>query len=356
MLFKPLKTRRRFTVVDVVLWALQATVVVVIVGGIVGTLIRGRYSAGQWFDFCIFGLTIGSVYALIALGYTMVYAVLRMINFAHGDTMMAGAFGAYFAASALEKAGYFESSPILAIASVFAVAIGIGVATAVLIERIAYRPFRRVKGLAPLICAIGVSFFLQQTFRGAFGSSVRSYPDPKWMQSSLHIGGVEIPYVDIWVMACALTAMLVLYAVVNRTRMGTALRAVAEDTEAAAMMGIDVDRVVVFTFALAGATAGVAGVCYAFLFKQVNYSMGLAPGIKAFGAAILGGIGSVPGAMFGGVFLGLFESVGPALFLDGIGITAPYQLRDLIAYTLLIAVLIFRPRGILADPTGVSRA
>ena len=140
-----------------------------------------------------------------------------------------------------------------------------------------------------------------------------------------------------------------LYLIVQRTRMGTAMRAVAEDGEAAALMGIDVNKVVVFTFVLGGAMAGIAGVFYAFVYKQVYFFMGFTPGIKAFGAAVLGGIGNIPGAMLGGFFLGMVESVGPTLFLDGIGIPAPYQLRDLIAFTLLIMVLIFRPQGLLGE-------
>jgi branched-chain amino acid transport system permease protein len=207
-----------------------------------------------------------------------------------------------------------------------------------------------------LICAIGVSFFLEQTFRGMFGASIRSYPDSKWERIPVNVFGFGVPMVDIIVMLTAVVAMIVLYVIVQRTRMGTAMRAVSEDTDAAAMMGIDVNKVVVFTFALGGAMAGIAGVCYAFVFKQVYFFMGFTPGIKAFGAAVLGGIGSVPGAMLGGIFLGLVESIGPALFLDGIGIPAPYQLRDLIAFTLLIMVLIFRPHGILGERMAKKRA
>jgi branched-chain amino acid transport system permease protein len=346
----------RFTFVDVILWALRAGVVIVVVAGTIGTLLKGRYAAAQWFDLLVFGLTIGSVYALIALGYTMVYGVLRLINFAHGDIMMTGAFSGFFMASSLDESGTLNSHPVLAMAAILAVAIVTATIIAVLTERIAYRPFRHVRGLAPLICAIGVSFFLEQTFRGMFGASIRSYPDPKWERIPVNVFGFGVPMVDIIVMLTAVVAMIVLYVIVQRTRMGTAMRAVSEDTDAAAMMGIDVNKVVVFTFALGGAMAGIAGVCYAFVFKQVYFFMGFTPGIKAFGAAVLGGIGSVPGAMLGGIFLGLVESIGPALFLDGIGIPAPYQLRDLIAFTLLIMVLIFRPHGILGERMAKKRA
>ncbi len=211
-----------------------------------------------------------------------------------------------------------------------------------------------MRGLAPLICAIGVSFFLEQTFRGAFGAE----SGPIRLQNGrgdIFIFGSGVPILQIMVVAAALISMAILYVIVQRTKMGTAMRAVSEDADAAALMGIDVDRVVVFTFALGGAMAGIAGVCYGFIFKQVYFYMGFTPGIKAFGAAVLGGIGSVPGAMLGGLFLGIVKSVGPALFLDGIGIPAPYQLRDLIAFTLLIMVLIFRPYGILGERMAKKR-
>src|SRR5579863_5860391 len=157
-----LSSLSRFTFVDVVLWALRVGVVIIVVGGTVGTLIKGRYGAAQWFDFLAFGLTIGSVYALIALGYTMVYGVLRMINFAHGDIMMTGGFSGYFVATAFDRSGLLSNSPFVAMAGILVIAMATSVVIAVLTERIAYRPFRHVRGFAPLICAIGVSFFLEQ--------------------------------------------------------------------------------------------------------------------------------------------------------------------------------------------------
>jgi branched-chain amino acid transport system permease protein len=346
----------RLTFVDAALWSLRIVVLAVVIGGTIGTLVSTRYGAAQWFDFVMFGITIGSIYALVALGYTMVYGVLRLINFAHGDIMMTGAFAGYFVASAFDHAGFLAAHPVLAVLGTLAVAVAVATGIAVLAERIAYRPFRRVRGLAPLISAIGVSFFLEQTFRGLFGASVKSYPDLHWTQASFSLAGFLVPKIDVVVIACAVLAMLVLYAIIHRTKMGTAIRAVSEDNEAAALMGIDVDRVVVFTFMLGGAMAGIAGVFYAFVFKQVYFFMGFTPGIKAFGAAVLGGIGSVPGAMIGGFFLGIVESVGPSLFFDGIGIPAPYQLRDLIAFTLLIMVLIFRPNGLLGERLAKPRA
>jgi branched-chain amino acid transport system permease protein len=347
---------RRVNAVDVVLWGLRGLVLFVVVAGTIGCVIKGRYSAAQWVDFVVFGLTIGSIYAQIALGYTMVYGVLRLINFAHGDFVMTGAFAGYFVAVPLDQSGFLERQPVLAMAAILVVAVAVSTSVALLTERIAYRPFRRVVGLAPLICAIGVSFFLEQTFRGMFGSAVKSYPEPAWQQAAFHAFGFSVPRIDVILVALALLFMLGLFLIVHRTRMGTAMRAVAEDAEAAALMGVDVNKVIVFTFVLGGVMAGIAGVFYAFLYKQVYFFMGFTPGIKAFGAAVLGGIGSIPGAMLGGFFLGLVESVGPALFLDGIGITAPYQLRDLIAFTLLIMVLIFRPSGLLGERLAKKRA
>ena len=346
----------RFNAVDIVLWGLRIGVVAVVVGGTIGTLLHNRYTAAQWFDFVVFGLTIGSIYAQIALGYTMVYGVLRLINFAHGDIVMTGAFAGYFVATPLDRSGFLNSHPVLGMSAILAVAIVTSTSIAVLTERIAYRPFRRVVGLAPLICAIGVSFFLEQTFRGMFGSAVKSYPSPDWQRATFQLLGFNVPRVDVLVIGLALVFMAGLYLIVQRTRMGTAMRAVAEDGEAAALMDIDVNKVVVFTFVLGGAMAGIAGVFYAFVYKQVYFYMGFTPGIKAFGAAVLGGIGNIPGAMLGGFFLGMVESVGPTLFLDGIGIPAPYQLRDLIAFTLLIMVLIFRPQGLLGERMARKRA
>ena len=346
----------RLNAVDIALWAMRIGVILVVAGGTIGTLIKARYNAAQWVDFVMFGLTIGSIYAQIALGYTMVYGVLRLINFAHGDIVMTGAFAGYFVATPLDRSGFLQDHPVLGMGAILAVAIITSTSIAVLTERIAYRPFRRVVGLAPLICAIGVSFFLEQTFRGMFGSAVKSYPSPEWQRATFHIMGFSIPRIDVLVIGLALLFMLVLYQIVQRTRMGTAMRAVAEDGEAAALMGIDVNKVVVFTFVLGGAMAGIAGVFYAFVYKQVYFFMGFTPGIKAFGAAVLGGIGNIPGAMLGGFFLGMVESVGPTLFLDGIGIPAPYQLRDLIAFTLLIMVLIFRPQGIMGERLAKKRA
>ncbi|QJP15796.1 branched-chain amino acid ABC transporter permease [Starkeya sp. ORNL1] len=341
--------RRTITFGSVTSWVLRIGITAILVFGIAASVLKDRYSADQWVDLIAFGITIGSVYALIALGYTMVYGVLRLINFAHGDIMMAGSFAGYFVAASLDRSGALNAHPVLAFAAILAVAMVVSAGIAVLTERLAYRPFRYVRGLAPLICAIGVSFFLQQSFRGFFGAGLRSYPDPAWLRAPVSLLGFNVPAVQVLVVASALIVMLGLYIIVHKTSMGTAMRAVSEDVDTATLMGVDVNKVVTFTFALGGAVGGIAGVLFGLVFKQVYFFMGFTPGIKAFGAAVLGGIGNLPGAMIGGIFLGLCESLGPSLLLDGLGVPAPYQMRDLIAFTLLIAVLIFRPYGLFGE-------
>ena len=345
-----------FTYVDAVLWLLRIGLLAVVVLGTIGTLVKGTYTAAQWFDFFTFGLTIGGVYALIALGYTLVYGILRLINFAHGDITMTGAFSAYFLARSFDRSGFLDEYPVTSMLGVILLSMAVCTATALIVERICYRPFRHVASLAPLICAIGASFVIQHTFRGMFGNSVRSYPDPEWMKGTFEYGGFSVAIVQVVVIGTAAVAMLFLYLIVQKTRMGTAMRAVSEDRDAAALMGIDANRVIIFTFILGACMAGIGGVLYCLVYKQIYFFTGFLPGIKAFSAAVLGGIGNIPGAMAGGLFLGVMESIGPPLFLDGIGIPAPYQLRDLIAFTMLVMVLVFRPQGLFGEALGRKRA
>jgi branched-chain amino acid transport system permease protein len=176
------------------------------------------------------------------------------------------------------------------------------------------------------------------------------------LKGAFDIFGYDIPIIQPIVIFTALAAMLFLYVIVQKTKMGMAMRAVSEDRDAAALMGIDSNRVIIFTFVLGACMAGIGGVLYCFVYKQIYFYSGFIPGIKAFSAAVLGGIGNIPGAMIGGFFLGIVESMGPALFLDGIGIPAPYQLRDLIAFTLLVMVLVFRPQGLLGETLAKKRA
>jgi branched-chain amino acid transport system permease protein len=236
------------------------------------------------------------------------------------------------------------------------VAIAVSTLVAVLLERIAYRPLRDAPRLVPLITAIGASFFLQYTFRGLYGSGFQSYPSLDILKGDLNILGIQIFKVQAVVIVASLIMMLVLYGTVQWTKVGKAMRAVSEDREAASMMGINVDRIIVFTFALGGASAGVAGILYVLLYPIVYFLMGFVPGIKAFTAAVLGGIGNVPGAFLGAMILGLLESIGPNLFLDGLGIPTPSQLKDAIAFVILVFILIFRPTGILGERLTEKKA
>jgi len=348
--------RERITPTDAVMWGIGGAFVIMIVVGSAATLDSGRYSGRHWFDFVVFGLAQGSIYALIAMGYTMVYGVLRMINFAHSEVFMSGPYTAYYVAAAFYRSGYLDSHPFLSMVVVFLVAMATSTLIAYLLERIAYRPLRNAPRLIPLITAIGASFFLQYMFRGLYGPGFQAYPVVKVLEGQWTFWGLRILKFQALVIAAAAVLMFALYAFIQRTRLGKAIRAVSEDKEAASLMGIDVDKMISTTFIIGGMSAGAAGVLYAIMFKQVHFFMGFIPGIKAFTAAVLGGIGNIPGAMLGGIFLGLIESVGPSLFLDGLGIVAPYQLKDAIAFTLLVLVLIFRPTGILGERLAVKKA
>jgi branched-chain amino acid transport system permease protein len=338
------------------LWAFRAVVIIVVVVGSMLTFMGGKYSAEHWIDFTVFGLALGGIYALIALGYTMVYGILRMINFAHGEIFMSGAFSAYFVADALAKSGFTRDNPIAALVLTILFAMLVSTTLALTVERIAYRPLRYAPRLVPLISAIGASFFLQYTFRGLFGPGIYAYPTIEALSGKWTIFGIEILKTQVIVIIAAVLMMLGLYTIVMRTKIGRAMRAVSEDKETASLMGINVDRIIAITFAIGAAMAGAAGVLYSLIFAQVNFFMGFVPGIKAFTSAVLGGIGNIPGAMLGGLFLGLVESIGPALFLEGWGIVAPYQLKDAIAFTMLVLVLIFRPSGILGERLVTKKA
>ena len=338
------------------MWGIGGAVVLMVVVGATATLAAGIYAGPHWFDFVIFGLAQGSIYALIAMGYTMVYGVLRMINFAHSEVFMSGPYTAYYVAAAFYRSGYLDSHPFLSMVVVFVVALATSTLIAYLLERIAYRPLRNAPLLIPLITAIGASFFLQYMFRGLYGPGFQAYPVVKVLEGQWTFWGLRILKFQALVIAAAAVLMFALYAFIQRTRLGKAIRAVSEDKEAASLMGIDVDKMISTTFIIGGMSAGAAGVLYAIMFKQVHFFMGFIPGIKAFTAAVLGGIGNIPGAMLGGIFLGLIESIGPSLFLDGLGIVAPYQLKDAIAFTLLVLVLIFRPTGILGERLAAKKA
>jgi len=329
------------------------------VGGSALTLLSGQYSAATWLSLIVSGVVLGSIYALIALGYTMVYGILRLINFAHGEIFMSGAFGGYFVGIALSAVGFLNASPLTSVISVVLMMVGamvVSVSLALLVERIAYRPLRNAPKLVALISAIGASFFLQYTFRGFFGAGIYAYPDIGVLAGKVPIPFISIKWVEAVIVVSAFVMMAGLYAFVTRTKTGTAIRAVSEDASTAALMGIDVNRAIVTTFAVGAAMAGAAGVLYGLVFRQITFISGFLPGVKAFTAAVLGGIGNIPGAMLGGIFLGQAESIGPTLFLSGLNVPSPAQLKDVVAFTMLVMILVLRPSGILGERITGQRA
>jgi branched-chain amino acid transport system permease protein len=348
--------RQRITITDIIIWIIGLAIGTVVIWGTISTLQSGRYTIETWFDLIIKGLALGGVYALIAMGYTLVYGILRMINFAHSEVFMSGPFTAVFLANALAVSGFLDRQPLLSLLAISLLSMLVSMTVAILVERIAYRPLRGAPRLVPLITAIGASFFLQYTFRGLYGSGFEAYPTIGSLQGSWQFGTIQLFKTQAVVIISAMLMMFLLYAIVMWSKVGKAMRAVSEDKEAAALMGIDVDKIIVFTFGLGGAAAGAGGVLYVLLFPVVHFYMGFIPGLKAFTAAVLGGIGNVPGAFLGSMVLGLLESVGPNLFLDGLGIPAPNQLKDAIAFIMLVLILIFRPSGILGERLTQSKA
>jgi branched-chain amino acid transport system permease protein len=380
----------------------------VIVWGFIGAIALGLegngLSAEAWKQLIVSGLSQGSMYGLLALGYSMVYGVLGFINFAHGEVFMVGAMVGFFTADALFDSGLWESNFLLSVFIVLIVSMATSTLTAVLIERIAYRPLRNAPRLIPLITSIGVSFFIQNAVGLLVGPSVKIYPAaPSWLTDPINVFGIEIAGSALAVMIIAAISMTGLWLFVERSATGRAMRAVAEDKEIASLMGIDVDRIIVTTFAVGGAMAGVAALLWAILFRGVSFFVGFLPGIKAFTAAVLGGIGNIFGAMIGGLVLGLFEGLGPNIILRGLAWKIPIllavvlvivgagavvagrrfrrnglvvlgasavlmsiagfagftivipglsQLKDVVAFTALVLVLIFKPAGLFGEQLG----
>ena len=336
----------------IVLTLLTIAIVVFVAGGSYKTLtLKGadHLAWSFWAQLLVIGVALGAVYALIALGYTLVYGVLRMINFAHGEVFMSGAFVSYFFANAYKNSGFLDRHPIPAICVLLISGVTTSVLIAVLLERIAYRRLRNAPRLVPLITAIGASLFLQNTFQGLFGAQTFGYPRPKILDGSINIGSVSFDKMAPVVIVAAAVLMVGLQWFVSRTRTGKAMRAVAEDKEIASLMGIDVDRTIVTTFAIGGVLAGVAGVLFALVYHGVSGTMGFLPGIAAFTAAVLGGIGSIPGAVLGGVVLGVSESIAPYLLLTGLNVPSPGELKGVVTFSILVLVLIFRPGGLLGS-------
>jgi branched-chain amino acid transport system permease protein len=290
------------------------------------------------------GLTLGSVYALLALGYSIIYGILKLLNFAHGEVYMMGAFAGYFVLSGLGG----PASPALPVALVLllmflAGALGAGL-LGVVIERFAYRPLRDAPRIAPLITALGMSFFLQSTALLLFGADVRSMDTAAMISpaTGIHVGPLDISLVRILVIVSAVVLMVGLMLFVGRTKVGKAMRAVAYDREAAEMMGVDVNRTIVAAFLVGSLLAGAAGVMVGLVYDRVWHLMGFTAGLKAFTAAVIGGIGNIPGAMLGGLLIGLAEA-----FSAGY-ISSTFQ--NLIVFGLLILVMLVRPSGLLGTP------
>jgi branched-chain amino acid transport system permease protein len=295
-----------------------------------------------FFDLTVSGLTLGSLYALIALGYSMVYGILKLLNFAHGDVYMIGAFVGWFALHGLGGPISPDTGAwIVATLMFLAAMLGCGV-LGVVIERFAYRPLRDAPRIAPLISALGVSFFLQNSALLLFGASFRDYDSFDLIGArTRHVGNVYLATPQILTIVGAIALMVTLTLVVARTTVGKAMRATSFDREAAAMMGIDVDRVIAVTFFMGSALAGAAGVMFGLVFGQIYHYMGFLAGLKGFTAAVIGGIGSIPGAMLGGLLVGLGESYATGYLPQG------STFQNLYVFALLIAVILVRPSGLL---------
>ncbi|HIG24981.1 MAG TPA: branched-chain amino acid ABC transporter permease [Acidimicrobiia bacterium] len=307
-------------------------------------------TADQFKGLVISGLSQGVLYGLIALGYSMVYGVLGFINFAHGEVFMVSVYTGYIASHKFAANGMWESNFLLCLVIVLLLATTVATATAILMERIAYRPLRNSPRLIPLITSIGVSFFLQNAVLGFFGPSTRSYPQlPEWLSKQYSILTFEISGTKLMVLLVTVVSMTGLWYLVERTKTGKAMRAVAEDKEIASLMGINVNRIIVTTFGVGGAMAGVAGIMFGLLFRAVHPMTGFLPGIKAFTAAVVGGIGNLGGAMTGGIALGSAESIAPMMILEPLGVPGVTQLKDAVAFTVLVMVLLFKPAGLFGE-------
>ena len=283
------------------------------------------------------GLSLGAIYALIALGYTMVYGVLRFINFAHSDIFMLGAFGGFYLAPRLAKIvhlpSFFGATVVMILAMAICAIVGM------VIERLAYRPLRKSSKLTVLITAIGVSLFLEYSGQKFFGADPKYFPELIVDTPVLDTAGLTMGKNQLIVLAVTIFLLIALQIVVLKTKIGTAMRAVSFDAQAASLMGINVNTVISFTFGLGSALAGAGGILYAMNYPSIDPLMGVMPGLKAFVAAVLGGIGNIPGAALGGLIIGVVET-----FVGG---SAMSTYRDAIAFAILILILFFKPSGIL---------
>lgn len=296
----------------------------------------------QFFQQLLNGLAVGGIYALVALGYTMVYGVLKLINFAHGDLFT---IGAYLGLTLLASCNLSGMLPLpLAVLTVFVMVALLAALIGFLLERAAYRPLRNAGRLSAVVSALGASIFFQNAIMLLYGARVYVYPDFLRPDFTVHVFGMAVPGVRLLVIAASVLLMLGLSAFIQRTRTGAAIRAVAIDPGAARLMGINVDRVISLVFLIGPGLGGAAGLMVGIYYGQIDFTMGWSYGLKAFTAAILGGIGNIPGAMLGGLLLGVIE----ALAAGYIAIAW----KDAIAFLVLILILIIRPTGILGERTA----
>jgi branched-chain amino acid transport system permease protein len=282
----------------------------------------------------VFGLTLGCFYALLAIGYTMVYGVLRLINFAHGDLLMVSAYIAFFAIVMFHLPWYAS----------FAIAVALTGLLGFLIDRGAYRPIRQSPRISALITAIGVSFLLENLGIVLIGGRPKSFPSPKMFTGTFSIAGIQIPWLSVWIFFITMALLVLVALIVYRSRVGIAMRAISRDMETVLLMGVDVNKVISFTFVLGSVLAAFGGIMWCLKYPALEPFMGVIPGLKAFVAAVLGGIGNVMGAALGGMILGLAEVLIVAVQPDWSGY------RDAIAFCILIALLLTRPTGIMGEP------
>jgi len=281
------------------------------------------------------GLALGSVYALLALGYTMVYGIIQLINFAHGEIYMIGAFAGFYSASTLK----------LPLIPTLLVAMAVSALAGIIIEKVAYKPLRNSPRIALLITAIGVSLFLQNAMRLLVGSNPKPFPD-LINAGSINIGSIQIEVKTILMFGVSGLLVILLQFIVYKTKVGKAMRASSQDMEAASLMGINVDNTISLTFAIGSALAGIAGVLVAISYPSITPYMGAMPGLKAFVAAVLGGIGSIPGALVGGIAIGLLETFSKAYIST--------NFSDAIVFAILIVILLIKPAGLLGKKISVK--